>query len=217
LESRDHFIAALSEALRNVVAPVMLLVDQFEALEQRFEDEKLSSRITLLTKSLQKFVATVDRVTEVAQLRGGALELDITAVDLVDVVTEVVARTRLHAEGVEVVVEALEPVVGWWDRRRLDQIVNGLVTNAIRHTDTGVVEIAVHKHARHAELIVRDHRSTLLPEPLENRLDSSNRTSGEYGVGLFVVQVLSEALGGEARGENMPDGGACFRVLLPCG
>jgi len=219
LAARDNFITAISHELRNTVAPLILLAEQFEQLAA--PDSPLTSKLVMLTRNLRKFVATVDRVTEVAQLREGNFTLDLAMVDL----TAVVADTTLHlkqlavAGGVELIVHAPGPVFGRWDRVRLAQIVSNLVTNAIRYGIGDEVEIAVSERSSEVELSVRDHGPGIAPDELPGIFDRfdhrRSRSAGGFGVGLFIVKTLAVAMGGRATAANALQGGARFSVVLP--
>jgi|HubBroStandDraft_6_1064221.scaffolds.fasta_scaffold459120_2 signal transduction histidine kinase len=221
--ARDNFITAVSHELRNTVAPLILLAEQFEAVGARMTPEQLATKIALLTRNLHKFVATVDRVTEVAQLRDGKLELELGRVDLSEVVGDVVHQLRrlAVAGGVELIVRGPSEVFGRWDRLRIVQIVTNLVTNAIRFGVGGEVEIDVAEQGDEAELVVRDHgpgiAATELPGIFDRFDHRRSRTAGGFGVGLFIVKTLASAMGGRATAANSPGGGARFSVVLPRG
>lgn len=223
LAARDNFISAVSHELRNTVAPLILLAEQFEAMGASMSPDQLTTKIALLTRNLHKFVATVDRVTEVAQLRDGKLELEINDVDFAEVVSIVVGQQQRHAAagGVELVVRTPISLFGRWDRGRLAQITTNLVTNAVRFGIGGEVEIDVIDRGSDAELVVRDHGAGLASADLRGIFDRfdhrRSRTSGGFGVGLFIVKTLAEAMGGRAIAANAPGGGARFSVMLPRG
>ncbi len=224
LAARDRFIAVVGHELRNSVAPLMLLADHFDEMleDTSSATSPLPSRVAILAKNLRKFVGTVDRVTEVAQLRKGNIKLEISAVDLVAVVTDVTARLRREAAAgcVEVIVDGPQPAMGWWDRTRVDQVVAHLLSNAIRYAGPGVVTISIRLRESEVELAVRDHGPGISVERLPtlfDHLDPVTAQSGGLGVGLFIVKTLVVAMGGSVSAETPTDGGALFRVLLPRG
>jgi len=224
LAARDSFIGLVGHELRNAVAPMLLLGEQLALLAQ---DPSVSpvftSRVAMLTRNLSKFVATVDRVAEVADLRRGRLQLAPVAVNLVEVVEDVCreARREAAAGGAELVVAAAGPVIGRWDRARLRQIVAALVSNAIRYGGGGQIELAVCDRNGDAELVVRDHGPGLDPATLPHlfeRFDHErNRRGGGFGIGLWLVKTLCTAMHGTVTAENDSSGGASFCVVLPRG
>ncbi|HEV7557194.1 MAG TPA: HAMP domain-containing sensor histidine kinase, partial [Kofleriaceae bacterium] len=181
------------------------------------------ARVAMLVRNLRRFVATVDRVTEVAHLNRGKLRLELADVDLVAVVTRVVAdlEPQATAGGVVFVCDLPPALVGRWDRARIKQIVMNLLSNAIRYTGGGTVEISVRDVSGTAELVVRDHGPGIPPDQISGLFDRfdhpRSRTSGGFGVGLFAVKVLVTAMHGRVVVANALDGGASFSVTLPRG
>jgi signal transduction histidine kinase len=230
LAGRDSFIGVIGHELRNSVAPMLLLAEQLRAVaEDPAAPPALPSRVAMLTRNLGKLVATIDRVAEVAELRRGTVQFALTTVNLVDVVAEVCRAMDREAAagGVTLVFEASAPVHGTWDRERIKQIVENLVSNAIRYGGGGRVELAVVDRGTAGELIVRDHGPGVEPAMLAHLFDAFGpfgpleperaRRTGGFGIGLWVVKTLCTAMQGSVTAENDPGGGARFCVVLPRG
>lgn len=218
--ARDEFIGALGHELRNSIAPLVLLTDHFEQL--RVSDPVLEPRVAMLSRNLKKLTATIDRLTEVSQLRTGKLELDYEHVDLRDVIDDVARELSDDAAraGAEIRVRYSRPVQGWWDRQRLKQLLGNLVTNAIRYADGSEIEIGATSTPDGALLSVTDQGPGIPPDMRDHvfdRFDHRGLPRGNgFGVGLFVVKALSQAMGGSARLEQTPKG-ARFCITLPRG
>jgi signal transduction histidine kinase len=224
LDARDSFLSLVGHELRNAVAPMLLLAEQFSAVVHDPQASPVvASRAAMLTRHLNKFVTTVDRVAEVADLRRGRLRLELGEMDLVEAVEEVCreARREAAAGGSELVVEAAGPVIGTWDRARILQITANLVSNAIRYGGGGRVEITVHSPGSDAELAIRDHGPGIEPEVLARLFDRFDherpRRAGGFGIGLWVVKALCTAMRGSVTADNASSGGARFCVVLPRG
>jgi signal transduction histidine kinase len=224
LAARDSFIALVGHELRNSVAPMVLLAEQFATLA---EDPRASpvvvSRMAILTRNLHKFVATIDRVAEVADLRRGKLRLDPVSVDLVQVVRDACRELQREAAagGADLMIDAADPVTGHWDRTRLKQIAANLVSNAIRYGGSGRVEISVRGRASDAELVIRDHGPGLEPSAIPRLFEPFDHDRGArpggFGIGLWLVKTLCTAMRGSVTADNATTGGARFCVVLPRG
>jgi signal transduction histidine kinase len=223
LAGRDHAIAFLGHELRNALAPLLLLVDQFATLAgDPHAAPVMVSRAQLVTRNLRRVITAINWVTEVADLSRGALRLERTAGDLAEVTRDV---CREHAgdavaHGAELVVEAAVPVAGIWDRVRLKQIVGHLVSNAIRHSG-GRVEVRVAGRGGDAELVVRDHGPGIEPSVLAQLSDpfdpERRRRPGGLGIGLWTVKMLTAMMRGSVTIHSCADGGTCFCVVVPRG
>jgi signal transduction histidine kinase len=220
IAARDEFIGVLGHELRNTIAPMVLLTDHFEQL--KLNDPHLAGRVAMLTRNLRKLSTTIDRITEVSTLRDGKLELDIKLVDLRDVVDDVAREFAEDARraGTSIRVTYTSSVQGWWDRARLKQLLGNLVGNAIRYGDGAEVEVSTVLRDTHAELVVHDLGPGIpleQHEQLFDRFDHRCVTRGNgFGVGLFVVKALCQAMGGSVELDpNAP--GARFCITLPRG
>src|SRR5439155_26330183 len=140
-----------------------------------------------------------------------------------------VARARaepradfFRAKGIDLAhdVEAA-PVHG--DASRLEQVVENLLSNALRYTDPGVsVGLSVRAERDHALLEVSDTGIGITPEDQARVFDrfwrsdrSRSRATGGAGIGLAVVRELVEAHDGDVTLESTPGRGPRFRVRLP--
>jgi len=224
LAARDRFLSLIGHELRNALAPMMLLAEQFGMLAEGSQPPgKVLSRVAMLTNNLNKLMATIGRIVEVADLRRGKVPLAPSATNLVDVVRDVCSEVAREAAaaGAALIIEANAPVVGQWDRARVKEIAANLVDNAIRYGGGGRVEIAVRNGDGDAELVVRDHGpgidAALLPHLFDFFENTSRRRPGGLGLGLWVVQTLCTAMRGAVSVENCCDGGARFCVVLPRG
>ncbi|MEO8844632.1 MAG: HAMP domain-containing sensor histidine kinase [Kofleriaceae bacterium] len=221
LAARDEFIGVLGHELRNSLAPLVLLTDHFEQMSLAHAPQ-LEARVAMLTRNLKKLSTTIDRITEVSAIRNGQIDLDYELVDLRDVVDDVVREhgDEVKRAGATLSVNYGRAVQGWWDRARLKQVVGNLVGNAIRYGDGCAISISTTIHGATAELSVSDEgpgiplaQREFVFDRFEHRTE--NREGG-FGVGLFVVKALCNAMGGTVRLDSNPRG-ARFCIKLPRG
>jgi signal transduction histidine kinase len=224
LASRDRFLSLIGHELRNTLAPMMLLAEQFGTLAEGSQPPgKVLARVGMLTNNLNKLMATIGRIVEVADLRRGKVQLAPSTTNLVDVVREVCGEhsREAAAAGAELAFEAAEPVIGRWDRARVKEIASNLMDNAIRYGGGSRVEIAVRNGDGDAELVVRDRGpgidAAVMPHLFGFFENPARQRPGGLGLGLWIVQTLCIAMGGAVTVENCSDGGARFCVVLPRG
>jgi signal transduction histidine kinase len=164
----------------------------------------------------------VNDLLDVTRLSVGQLRIQREPVDLAALVREVVARFQSQAEraGCSLLLEVDGPVVGQWDRLRLEQVVSNLLSNAIKYGAGHPVSIRVQAVETRARLVVRDegigiepHALPLIFRKFERAV--SERHYGGLGLGLYVTHQVLQALGGTISAESTPGQGATFTVELP--
>jgi two-component system CheB/CheR fusion protein len=186
--------------------------------------ERASASIERATKAQAKLI---DDLLDVSRIVSGKLLIDVGPVDIEGVVRSAVeiAGPAAEAKSLELTLVVEGPIgIVYGDEVRLLQVVNNLLTNAIKFTPNGGrIAVRLERCGEQAQLTVTDSgmgiRAEVLPQ-LFNRFiqaDSSvTRTHGGLGLGLSIVRHLVEAHGGRVQAESPGVGrGATFRVTLP--
>jgi signal transduction histidine kinase len=107
------------------------------------------------------------------------------------------------------------PIAG--DPDKLIQLIDNLVTNAIRHGD-GTIAVRAYGEGTEAVLTVHNGGTPIAPEAVATLFDPFKRASGGeggVGLGLFIVQHIARAHGGSVAVTSSADGGTTFSVRLP--
>ena len=182
--------------------------------------------------SAELLTRLVEDLRTLALVDAGELRLEKAPVDLSSVAARVVERFRPEAEskGIRLGFEghSREVVV---DAGRVEQILNNLLSNALRHTpEGGEVNARVQEQAEGVEVVVEDSGPGIRPEDLPRiferfyRADTSrSRQQGGTGLGLAIARQLALAHGGDLRAENRSSGtdenfrGARFILNIPFG
>jgi signal transduction histidine kinase len=227
LAARDEFIATVGHELRNPLAPILLQIERLiEAPSSSAAEpvpEWMRARLRAISSGLHRFVEVLNRLLDISRMQAGHIDLVLEDVDLAEVTREVCTRfeRELAAARSELAVH-VAPVVGRWDRLRLEQIATNLLSNAIRYGAGRPIEVRVEADAASARLIVRDEGVGIAEQDFElifRRFErvSSSRSSGGLGMGLWLVQTICRALGGSIEVRSRLGEGSTFIVTLPRG
>jgi signal transduction histidine kinase len=150
----------------------------------------------------------------------GKLRIEPERLDLSQVVKDVEERWRGNVQGVELRVSLPGPVEGTWDRLRIEQVVENLVSNALKYGKGNPVEVVLEATADHARLEVRDHGAGIPEEDRARIFErferlAAHRHHGGFGLGLWIARQAVEAHGGRIAVESRPGEGSAFVVFLP--
>jgi signal transduction histidine kinase len=112
------------------------------------------------------------------------------------------------------------PVVGRWNRLRLEQVVINLLTNAIKYGRGRPILVTVTADADHVWLAVRDEGIGISPRDQGRIFERFERAVSEQhysglGLGLWIVREIVRGFGGSISVESAPEVGSTFTVELP--
>lgn len=221
-ESRRAMTADIAHELRN---PLAVQRANLEALQDGIYPLSPDTLAPILEQN-QLLTRLVDDLRTLALADSGQLDLVLVPTDLSKLVPRVVERFNLQAASRAIVIEmrlpASAPVIPL-DAQRVEQILNNLISNALRHTpDGGRVVIELSVAAAHVSLTVHDSGAGISPQALPYIFDrfyradkSRARLEGGTGLGLAIARKIAEAHGGSLTGDNHPDGGAIFTLKFP--
>ncbi|HYU16432.1 MAG TPA: HAMP domain-containing sensor histidine kinase [Candidatus Acidoferrum sp.] len=228
--ARDDLIGLIGHELRNPLSPVFLQAYHLLAEVKKNEQgsvttEWLTPRLELFLRGLERLLDRLNRLMDVAALQSRTgIALVEEDVDLARVVGDVVASVAREAAAAAspLTLYAPVPVMGRWDRLRLEQIAGNLLSNAIRYGAGGAIDVQVKGTGLTAVLTVRDHGPGIAADLQARIFDRFERAGprpqrGGLGLGLWIARRLCEAMRGTITLESEPGRGAAFVVTLPRG
>ncbi len=224
VRQRDQFLALLGHELRNPLGALRNASKLLERDSARLPG--LPSSLAIIDRQIDTLTLLVDDLLDVARVTSGKISLKLAPVDLAALVRNLVdeagrssreRRLRLSLEAPAV------PVVVMGDRLRLEQVINNLLTNALKYTPPGGrIQVTV-ASGDPAILRVVDTgvgiSADVLPtifEPFTQAPQNLDRAQGGMGLGLSVVRSLVRLHGGEVIASSAGAGrGTEFTVRFP--
>jgi len=219
---RADFVSLVSHELRSPMAAVIGSARTLQSRWRELRPEQREAFLAVIGDETSRLAALIGDVLDTSRIDAGTFGYTFTDVDLADVVREATAAAELGQDEVRLNVEiptALPPVRG--DRDRLRQLVDNLISNALKYSESGsAVDVAASERNGSVLVRVRDRGPGIAREDQGlifekfGRADVSNARPGT-GLGLFISRSFAEAHGGTLHVESAPGAGATFTLALP--
>jgi two-component system OmpR family sensor kinase len=185
----------------------------------------LSTFLPLIQRNASRLSCLVDDLLVVSRLDAGMIVLDEHDVDLVDLVASTVEDLRAHAASRSMTLRLRStpgPLLRG-DSGRLQQVVENLLTNAIKFTEAGTtVELGCTYASGAWTVSVRDHGPGIEPQEQERIFERFYRTRSSTaagtqgtGLGLTIARGLVALHGGTLTAHSPLGGGAELVCVLP--
>ncbi|GJH29467.1 ATP-binding protein [Caballeronia novacaledonica] len=220
--AKDTFLGMISHELRTPLHAIVSSVELLGLNARGDADRKIMQRLESGARHLE---AQMRDLTDYARLGAGKLELRMSVFDPEELLDSIVdANTpAATAKGLELrgdYAGEREPIES--DPHRVRQIVTNLVTNAIKYTESGSIDVHFARTEERLDISVIDTGPGISREQLPlifqefTQLDSSStRRFDGAGMGLAVVRGLVDLLGGKIEVSSEVGQGAAFRVSVP--
>jgi signal transduction histidine kinase len=222
LHARRQLVAGVSHELRTPVATMRGYLESALRRDGSVPVD-LHADLVIMQTELGRLQRLIDDLFMLARAEVGRLELRPEATDAGALARRLVATQAPLAwrqRRVELVAEIPDHLpVTWVDAQRLEQILNNLLSNAVRHTPPGgLVAVTAAAELEHVRMDVRDTGEGIRLEDLSRVFERFYRgedAPGGAGLGLALVKELTEAMGGTVLATSTPGEGSCFSVRLP--
>lgn len=224
LESRDEFFSVATHELKDPLFALRLSIQLLRRLEQQHGQvpAHVQRHLEVSQRQIDRLGHLIENLLDVSRIMNGRVHLDIEAVDVCALAGETVGRTRERAAAAKtpLAVETGAPLIGYYDRFKLEQILSNLLTNAIKYGKGQPVVVRVLHSGDDAILEVEDHGIGIAPEDQQRIFNRFERASPGHrkeslGLGLYIVRSLVEAHGGVVTVSSELGKGSTFRVTLP--
>jgi signal transduction histidine kinase len=225
VEAREDFLSVASHELRTPLTSLSLQLQLlFRALEGRGaapSSERMLSTVNAAVRQSRKLGRLIGDLLDVSRITAGQLQLEPEEIDLGALVREVAGsyEEQFRSGGFSISITCEGNCLGFWDRERLEQVVDNLFSNAIKYGDGKPIDVRVSGTAEGVTLSVRDRGIGVSSDDQRRIFDQFARgTSGRryagLGLGLWIARRIVEAHLGRIRVESAPGAGTTFVVDL---
>ena len=231
---KSRFFANISHEFRT---PLTLIIEPLRQIISKPTKEGWLRKIQLVERSSQKLLTLVNQLLDLAKLEDNRMTLDLRRGDILDTLRPIYQSFMPLADkkriGLKFVVDKdLEPF--YFDKDKIEKVVNNLMSNAVKFTKVGSCELRVEASRlkrqslpnsqiiENLSITVSDTGFGIPQNELSKIFDrfhqadtSSTRNVEGTGIGLALTKELVELMGGEIAVESEIDKGSTFVVKLP--
>lgn len=219
------FISVVSHELKTPVSIIKGYAGTLRRQDANWSPDVVEESLLVIEEEADHLTDLIDSLLEVSRLQAGTFNLEISDdVLLVTLVANVVKKfgkqTKKHKFAIDFP-EDFPPVCG--DERRLKQVLNNLISNAIKYSpEGGKIRIRGAVHPEHVTVSVQDE-GIGIPEHEQHRIfqkfsrldNALSRETEGTGLGLFLSKSIIEAHGGRIWFSNNEGPGTTFTFSLP--
>ena len=217
---RKQSVADLAHELRT---PVHGILSRIEAAQDGVLEDT-EANLTAMHAEALRLTRLLDDLSRLSDAERPGLLLEKRAVDLAEIAEAATATFAAQFAEAEIAFDVVAvPAVVSGEADRLRQIIDNLLSNALRYTEAGgKVRLSVSREGREAILEVDDTGLGIPADDLKNIYmrfwrgeKSRSRATGGTGIGLAIVSELVRAHGGRIEVDSEVGEGTRFRVFLP--
>ncbi|MBN1318209.1 MAG: GAF domain-containing protein [Anaerolineales bacterium] len=223
-EMKSTFISVISHELKTPVALIKGYAGTLRRKDAQWDEKTLDESLTVIEEESDRLNALINAILDASRLQSGALALEMGFVSLDRMAASLIEKyrtqTTIHTLSCDFPVD-FPTVPG--DRERLRQVLTNLLSNAIKYSPRGGhVKICGRIQPDKVIVFVQDEGIGVAPEDQDklfkrfSRLDNAlSRSTQGAGLGLFLVNAIIEAHGGQVWVESEINKGSTFYFSLP--
>lgn len=229
-EVKNEMLGMASHDLRNPLSAIMsfseMMLDEDDKDYQNLSDEQ-KEFLKQIHKSSQFMLSIIEDMLDISRIESGKINLDLDVIDLVRLANHSVNLNRRLAVKKEITLTFEEPdekIEITADFQKLEQVLNNLITNAIKYSYPSThVKLHIQEEGDSAVVLSVEDEGQGIPREEQEKLFkpfsklSVKATAGEMstGLGLAITRRIIEAHGGKIWVESEVGKGSTFFVKLP--
>jgi signal transduction histidine kinase len=217
------FIASMSHELRT---PLNSIIGFTGIMLQEMSGEinkEQRKQLTLVKNSANRLLALINDIIDISKIAAGKVEIAIEEFDLSVLAQEIKDSftVAVDKKELELLLQTPQTLLIKTDKRRTEQVLVNFISNALKFTDRGEIEIKIVKKDQTVEMSVRDNGIGIKKEDMNklfkdfSRIPIKDKIIEGTGLGLYLSKKIADLLGGQIKAESEFGKGSVFTLTLP--
>ena len=221
-QAKSRYLSGISHELRTPLQSMLGYAQLMQGDAQLSQKQRRS--VDIIKRNGDYLADLIEGLLDISKIEAGRLEIYRNDVKLSETLDQIVEmfKPQAMAKGIDFNYSAKYlPKIVSTDEKRLRQILINLLSNAIKYTNEGSVSFTVNYRNQVAEFIVEDTGVGIAPEHINRVLNPFERVQDKHapnvagtGLGLTIVKLLTEIMGGELSVESAHGNGSRFKVAM---
>lgn len=228
IEMKDEFLSLISHEFKT---PLTVIISALQAMNFLYKDQitdKIKAYLDKIKQNTYRQVRLVNNLLDITGANAGNIKLDIKNLDIIFITNSIIESVGTYAnqKGVNLSFESdCDQKIIAMDEEKYERILLNLLSNAIKFTPKGKsIKVKIISQGVRIKVLVIDEGIGIPKDKHEliferfGQVDSSYTRQAEgSGIGLSLVKLIVNALGGNISVESQVDVGSIFCVEFPIG
>ena len=216
---KSAFLANMSHEIRT---PLNAIVGFSSLLAETLSAEDKEEYLKIIRINNELLLKLISDILDLSKIEAGTVELKFVDFDLSAYFNDMAVSMRQRVTNPEVQLIVNNPYPACWvrlDKNRIAQIMTNYVTNSIKYTPKGFIEMGYETVDEGIKLYVRDSGIGIQEEKkvkVFHRFEKLDEFAQGTGLGLSICRAIAESMGGKVGFESKHGEGSYFWAILPC-
>ena len=219
---QENFISTITHELRNPLGFIKGYTTTLLRSDTTWDQTTQQEFLEIIDHETDRLEELIENLLDSARLQSGQLKMQFQPVYADSLINTVITRARLHYPDLVINIEMnknVPPIIG--DPGRLAQMLENLISNAVKYAPNSDVVIEVHKEKEYACISVKDHGPGIPEQYIDHLFERFYRLPNQApnvhgsGLGLYICKQIVQAHQGFISATSLMGQGTSFDVRLP--
>jgi len=219
---KDDFTSGITHDLRSPVTGIKLAAGNIIKEYEAGKISRIPEQVFIIEENTARLNRLIDMILQVAKIESGKESLSIKLTNVEELLSDIIKANRPYAKEkhltLDLIVENNSAEIPA-DPEKLEQALSNIITNALKHTDSGSVLVYIKRADSEIRIQVKDTGTGIEPEHQKfifEKFQKGGRPRGKgSGLGLYLAKKIIELHSGSISFSSEPGKGTEFTVALP--